>query len=41
MRRWLRARIGPPEVPALDWIVLTVVLAWTTLAVLATPMPGF
>ncbi len=32
MREWLG--IGPPEVPALDWIVLSAVLLATTLAVL-------
>ena len=39
MARWVMDRVGPPEVPALDWIVLSAVLVATTAAVLASGPP--
>ena len=40
MGRWRWLRIGPPEVPSLDWVVISAVLAATALAMLRAGPPG-
>ena len=40
MAGWKRFALAPPEVPGLDWVVLTAVLIGTTFAVLGTVPPG-
>lgn len=40
MTRLKRFGIDPPDLPSLDWIVLSTVLFGTTFAVLGTAVPG-